>query len=71
MKQKLGDEHPHVAICLDNLSSLYREQGRYEEAEAFGQQALQLMKQQIGDDHPDVLICLQGLARLSFFSTSL
>ena len=24
-------------VCLDNLSSLYREQGRYEEAEAFGQ----------------------------------
>ena len=32
-QQLLGDNHPHVALSLNNLAGLYRSQGRYTEAE--------------------------------------
>jgi Tetratricopeptide repeat len=30
---RLGPEHPYTAQILNNLAELYRDQGRYEEAE--------------------------------------
>jgi tetratricopeptide (TPR) repeat protein len=60
----LGDSVGLKGMCLDNLASLYRQQGRYEKAETLGQQALQLIKQQLGDEHPHVAICLDNLALL-------
>jgi tetratricopeptide (TPR) repeat protein len=53
-KKLLGNEHPDVAISLNNLALLYNTQGRYEEAELLYLQALELRKKVMSEDHPDV-----------------
>ena len=60
----LGDRHPDVASSLNNLASLYQEQGRYEKAEPLYLQALELRKSLLGDRHPDVASSLNNLASL-------
>ncbi|MEQ8381427.1 MAG: FxSxx-COOH system tetratricopeptide repeat protein [Coleofasciculus sp. A1-SPW-01] len=62
-RERLGDDHPHVASSLNNLAYLYSSQGRYGEAEPLYLQALELYKR-LGDDHPDVAINLNNLANL-------
>ncbi|MCL6750993.1 tetratricopeptide repeat protein, partial [Nostoc sp. CCCryo 231-06] len=41
-KKRLGEEHPSVALSLNNLATLYDSQGRYSEAEPLYIQALAL-----------------------------
>ena len=43
---------------------LYREQGKYAEAEPLYQRALRIREQQLGPEHPDVASPLNGLAIL-------
>jgi tetratricopeptide (TPR) repeat protein len=43
-EQMLGADHPLTASSLGNLAVLYQEQGKYEQAEAFAQQALTLLE---------------------------
>jgi tetratricopeptide (TPR) repeat protein len=63
-RHRLGDDHPDVAISLNNLAALYDLQGRYGEAEPLYQQALALRQQLLGDEHPDVASSLNNLAAL-------
>jgi tetratricopeptide (TPR) repeat protein len=51
-KKLLGEEHPDVAISLNDLAGLYESQGRYEEAEPLYIQALDMRKKLLGDKHP-------------------
>jgi tetratricopeptide (TPR) repeat protein len=60
----LGQEHPDVAISLNNLAELYRSQGRYAEAEPLYVEALQMRKKLLGQEHPDVAQSLNNLAGL-------
>ncbi|MGD1909623.1 MAG: tetratricopeptide repeat protein [Rivularia sp. (in: cyanobacteria)] len=61
---RLGENHPHTATSLNNLAYLYKNQGRYEEAEALYIQALELTKQLQGVNHPDTASSLSNLALL-------
>ena len=61
-KKVLGDNHPDVAISLNNLAELYRLQGRYTEAEPLYQQSLAIDKKTLGDNHPDVATGMDNLA---------
>ncbi|MEP0914161.1 tetratricopeptide repeat protein [Leptolyngbya sp. GB1-A1] len=63
-KQRWGEEHPEVAISLNNLASLYESQGRYAEAEPLFLQAMQLRQRLLGPDHLQVAISLNNLAGL-------
>ena len=63
-KRLLGEEHPYVASSLNNLAGLYRNQGRYSEAEPLYQQALEIRKRLLGEEHPDVASSLNNLAGL-------
>jgi tetratricopeptide (TPR) repeat protein len=64
-RQKLfGQEHPSVAISLNNLALLYDNQGRYEEAEPLYIQALQMSQKLFGQEHPNVATSLDNLAGL-------
>jgi len=63
-RERLGDDHPHVATSLNNLALLYKSQGRYGEAEPLFLQTLELSKRLLGDDHPDVATSLNNLALL-------
>ncbi|MEQ9235613.1 tetratricopeptide repeat protein [Coleofasciculus sp. E2-BRE-01] len=64
IRQRLGDNHPHVAASLNNLAGLYKSQGRYQEAEPVYLEALALYKRLLGDNHPDIAQSLNNLAGL-------
>jgi tetratricopeptide (TPR) repeat protein len=51
---------------LNNLASLYDNQGKYEEAEPLFIQALELRKQLLGENHPDTASSLSNLASLYY-----
>ena len=70
-RKLLGDRHPDVATSLNNLAALYRSQGRYEEAEPFYQQALEMRRELLGDRHPSVASSLNNLALLYSIARSL
>src|SRR5262245_49965630 len=50
----LGPNHPDVATSLNNLSSLYYVQGRYDAAEPLYLRALTFQERAMGPDNPDV-----------------
>lgn len=49
---------PEVAIDLDGLAQLYREQGKYEQAEPLCQRALWIFEEKLGPTHPDTAVSL-------------
>ena len=51
-EKALGPEHPDVATSLNNLAELYRDQGKYGEAEPLYQRALAIDEKALGPDHP-------------------
>ena len=63
-KKRLGEEHPSVALSLNNLATLYNSQGRYSEAEPLYIQALALRRKLLGEEHPSVALSLNNLALL-------
>jgi tetratricopeptide (TPR) repeat protein len=64
LKQRLRDDHPHIAISLNNLASLYDSQGKYKKAELLYQQALNIFKQRLGVDHLHTIIVCGNLKLL-------
>jgi tetratricopeptide (TPR) repeat protein len=63
-RNSLGDNHPDVAASLHNLADFYTLQGRYDEAELYWRQALDIANQVLGTEHPDTHLysnCLQGI----------
>nr|MDZ8123960.1 tetratricopeptide repeat protein [Nostoc sp. CmiVER01] len=65
-KERLGEEHPDVALSLNNLANLYYYQGRYSQAEPLHIQALVLYRKLLGEEHPDVAASLNNLAKLYY-----
>jgi tetratricopeptide (TPR) repeat protein len=59
-----GTEHPVVATDLNNLATLYKNQGRYSEGEPLLKHALAIDEQQSGKTHPDTATSLNNLAVL-------
>ena len=63
MKRKaLGEEHPSVASTLNNIASVYDDQGRYEEALEHYERALAVRRKALGEEHPDVGDTLYNMA---------
>ena len=54
-EQKWGTEHPATAISVHGLAELYRQQGKYEQAEPIYQRALAIRQRQLGPTHPDTM----------------
>ncbi len=64
-EKKLGKERPDMlATLLNNMGSLYEDQGRRTEAEPLYQRSLAIWEKMLGPDHPDVGIALHNLANL-------
>jgi tetratricopeptide (TPR) repeat protein len=59
-----GPDHPGVAMTLNNLAELYREQGKFAKVEPLCQRALAIRERVLGPDHPDVAMSLNNLAEL-------
>jgi Flp pilus assembly protein TadD len=65
-ERALGPGHPQVATTLNNLGVLYRQQGRYAEAEAAHRRALAIREGALGKNHPEVATSLSNLAALYY-----
>jgi hypothetical protein len=55
-KRSLGEEHPDTPTSMANLASMYRNQGRWKEAEELHAKELKVCKRLLGEEHPDTLI---------------
>ena len=63
-QELLGDKHPSVAIRLNNLGVVYREQGRYTEAESLFQESLAIKQEIYGEDDYRTYISIGSLGLL-------
>lgn len=63
-RQLLGEDHPDVAISLNNLAFLYKAQCRYVESEICYRQALEISECQLGFDHPNTQTFRKNLEEL-------
>ena len=63
-EQNVGPDHPDVATSLNNLASLYNNQGHYAQAEPLYKRALAIDEKALGPDHPSVATSLNNLAEL-------
>lgn len=61
-KRVLGEEHPDTLENMDNLTSIFRDLGRLQEAKTLEVQVLQTRKAKLGEDHPDTLESMADLA---------
>ena len=60
----LGDEHLITLSSRSNLVWIYREQGRYIEAEELCLQVLETSKRVLGDEHPITWSCRFNLVEI-------
>jgi tetratricopeptide (TPR) repeat protein len=63
-RQRWGDDHPDIAMSLNDLANLYKLQGRYEKAEPLLCSVLEMDKRMLEDDHPDIATSMNNLANL-------
>jgi CHAT domain-containing protein/tetratricopeptide (TPR) repeat protein len=63
-RQQVGNMHPDVASCLNNLALIYDSMGNYVEAEQLYQQALGIFENTLGKQNPHFAACLNNLADL-------
>lgn len=59
-----GSAHESNATLMDDLATLYREAGRYDEAARLHHFALQITEQAVGIEHPQAATILEHLAML-------
>jgi hypothetical protein len=65
-KTKLGADYPSTLDSIANLVAIYRNQGRWDEAEELLVQVIETKKTKLGADHPDTL---DSMANLAFIRT--
>jgi tetratricopeptide (TPR) repeat protein len=63
-EQKAGSSHESDATLMDDLGTLYRQTGRYEEASRMQHLALSVIKETVGIEHPHAASILEHLAML-------
>ncbi len=59
---KLGAHHPDTLIRMANLASMYRNQGRWEEAKELQAKELEICTRVLGPRHSHTLISISNLA---------
>jgi tetratricopeptide (TPR) repeat protein len=65
-EESLGPEHPDVAVSLNNLASLYDNQGQFPKAERLHQRALTIWEKALGPEHPNMAASFNNLALLYY-----
>ncbi len=60
----LGNDHPDVAISINNLAQIYNFWGHYAEAEPLYKRPLEIDEKALAPDHPHVAIVLENYADL-------
>src|SRR5271166_2817259 len=54
VKARFGVNHGNYGIALNNLAKVYKEQGKYADAEGLYKRALAIFEKTLGKDHPYV-----------------
>ena len=60
--EELGPEDPRLAMTLNNLAELYRDQGKYAKAEPLFERSLAIAEKALGPEHPDVATSIENYA---------
>ena len=63
-KQRFGEAHLKTAYALNELATLYLDQGNYGQAEPLFQQAITIFEENLGAEHPNTTGCVKRLALL-------
>jgi tetratricopeptide (TPR) repeat protein len=63
-EDRLGPDHPQVALILDNLAAANSEQGRFSEAEPLYRRAIAIQQKSLAANHPDLASTLIDYAAL-------
>jgi len=63
-KRVLGTEYPSTLISIDNLASIYRNQGHWKEAEDLFIQVIETFKRVLGYEYLDTLTSIGSLAAI-------
>jgi tetratricopeptide (TPR) repeat protein len=66
VEQTAGSSHESRAMVMDDLGTLYRQTGRYEEAAGIQHEALRVVEEAVGTEHPQTATILEHLATLEF-----
>src|SRR5262245_2342419 len=64
VEQKAGPSHESSAMLMDDLGTLYRQTGRYDEAARLQHLALTVIEDTVGIEHPQAATILEHLAML-------
>ena len=64
MTREKGGDHPDTLIGANNLSELYRIQGKYKQAEAISIHLCNTSARVLGAEHPDTLYRNNNLAKV-------
>ena len=65
-EKNVGQDHPDVAMILNNLADLYQIQGQYSHAEPLYRRSLAIMEKTLGPDHLNVAASLNNLAETCY-----
>jgi tetratricopeptide (TPR) repeat protein len=63
-QRDLGDENPNTLNSMNALAALYREQGKYGDAEAMLLKGLEIRRRVLGETHPGIADSMACLAKL-------
>ena len=63
-EKKLGRQHPHTLMSINNLGLLYKNQGKYDLAEPLYKECLQAREEKLSRQHTDTLSSINNLASL-------
>ncbi|KAL8907713.1 MAG: hypothetical protein Q9171_005754 [Xanthocarpia ochracea] len=61
-KAAIGEEHPDTLTSMNNLASIYLNQGRWKDAQGLEEGVLETRKRVSGEEHLDTLISMNNLA---------
>ena len=61
-KERNGPQHHDTLTSMANLASIYRDQGRWDEAEKLGVQVMEKRKRVLGAEHSDTLTSMANVA---------
>ena len=63
-RRVLGEEHPDTLEWMNRLANLYKEQGRYDEAESLFVKELEMRRRVQGEEHRDTVQSMKNLVEL-------
>ena len=62
--KRLGTDHPHTLVCMNDMVSLYQSMGCFDEALTLCTECLEKRKVVLGEKHPDTLTSMDALVSL-------